>query len=70
MPHAPFLSVCIEERLLPFAKSSLEDVWTAFPSPDYYGSSVTIADIQSRFSHSTYSPDRRSALGNPRLKLQ
>ena len=49
MPHAPFLIICIEERLSPFA------MWTAFPSSDYYGDSVAIVNIQSHFSHSTHS---------------
>src|SRR5699024_12608959 len=49
MPHAPFLIICIEERLSPFA------MWTAFPSSDYYVDSVAISseehtsELQSRF---------------------
>ena len=44
MPHAPFLVICIEERLSPFA------MWTAFPPSDYYEGSVALPDIQRHLS--------------------
>ena len=44
-----FLHFVLKDKLLPFA------LWTAFPSSDYYGSSVTVADIQSRVSHGAHS---------------
>lgn len=40
MPHAPFLIICIEEKLSPFAMQA------AFPPSDYYGDSVAIVNIQ------------------------
>ena len=49
MSHTPFFFFVLTDKLLSFA------LWTAFPSSDYYGSSVTMADIQSRLSHGAHS---------------
>ena len=49
MSHTPFFFFVLTDKLLSFA------LWTAFPSSDYYGSSVTMADIQSRVSHGAHS---------------
>ena len=44
-PHLAYLDVLSMRNLLPFAGGLFDSsvpVWTAFPSADYYGSSVTI----------------------------
>jgi len=64
--HHAYLDVLSMGNLLPFAGGlfcSFVPMWTAFPSSDYYGSSVTIGLSPRRQSRALLAPYCRMVLG-------